>query len=74
MMKVIEAVVRTGELAPAPPEIAFDDCVLGLRPMAEGPALVLSAERLLRKREARALEAFAEQARRRWEELSGGDA
>ncbi|MBC7951325.1 MAG: chemotaxis protein CheW [Rhodospirillaceae bacterium] len=54
----------------APSDLAFDDCVLGMLVLPGGPVPVLAPERLLRKREAMALEDFRDRAAARLEEFS----
>lgn len=66
----VEDVVDSGTpRLPSPPEIAFDDCVLGLLPLSGGPVPVLAPERLLRKRETLALEDFGDRAAIRLEDF-----
>lgn len=57
-------------LLPPPADLAFDDCVLGMLALPGAPVPVLAPERLLRKREALALEAFRDRAAARLEEFS----
>lgn len=67
----VETVVAPATLAPVPSDSAFDDCVVGM--LADGDDVaVLSPERLLRRREALALAAFAARAQARWQEFDLG--
>lgn len=68
------AVVEAGELAPVPADSSFDDCVIAMRPMVDGPVPVLSAARLLRRHEAAALAEFTARAQQRWEDFALGHA
>lgn len=66
---------RADDVAPAslsavPPDMAFDDCVCGVLVLADGLVPLLSPERLLRRREADALEAFRDRAAERLKEFS----
>lgn len=64
----VEEVLGTGvPCRPPPLDVSFDDCVQGMLPLAAGPVPVLAPERLLRKREALALEEFRDRAAARLE-------
>lgn len=72
----VEAVRTAGDLRPVPGDSGFDDCAVGMLAGEgegeDGAVTVLAPERLLRRREAMALAAFADRARQRWQEFGLG--
>jgi purine-binding chemotaxis protein CheW len=70
LVEQVEAVLGNdfrGE--PPPADLAFNDCVVAVLATPDGLVAVLAPERLMRKREALALEAFVDRANARLEDF-----